>query len=232
MIDFHTHILHGIDDGSDCIETSLKMLKEEYKQGVERVVLTPHFYATKSIFSVFLAERENKFLQLKNFIEKEDDIPKLSLGAEVAFFAGMSDCEQLKKLCIADSEYILVEMPYAKWDKKTVNDVLRIGENLNLTVILAHINRYFCFKNGNMIKLLAENGINMQLNSECVFDKKMKKESYKLLSEQSISFIGSDCHNLNTRAPNLIKLKEAIVNDFGEEYFNEIDFFQKRIFED
>ncbi len=232
MVDFHTHILYGIDDGSKDIETSLKMLKEEFKQGVTRVVLTPHFYATRNSFPGFKSERNSKFNELKELIKNETAMPKLSLGAEVSYFSGMSRCEQLKELTIDNSDYILIEMPFAKWDEDTVKDVLKIGENLGLTVVLAHINRYFAHKNGKMIKLLAENGINMQLNSECLFDKKMKKESYKLLSMQYISFIGSDCHNLEGRAPNLVQLKDAIIKDFGQEFFNEINFSQEIIFRD
>ena len=232
MIDFHTHILHGIDDGSKDIETSLKMLKEEFKQGVTRVVLTPHFYASRNSFSGFLEERDRKFNELKERVKGEINLPKISLGAEVSCFSGISNCEQLKALAIDNTNYLLLEMPFAKWDKDTVKDVLKIGENLGLTVVLAHINRYFAHKNGKMIKLLAENGINMQLNSECLFDKKMKKESYKLLSSGHISFIGSDCHNLENRAPNLVQLKDALIQDFSQDGFNEINFSQQIIFED
>ena len=144
MIDFHTHILHGIDDGSKDIETSLKMLKEEFKQGVTRVVLTPHFYASRNSFSGFLEERDRKFNELKERVKGEINLPKISLGAEVSYFSGISNCEQLKELAIDNTNYLLLEMPFAKWDKDTVKDVLKIGENLGLTVVLAHINRYFC----------------------------------------------------------------------------------------
>ncbi len=232
MVDFHTHILHCIDDGSNSLETSLEMLREEHSQGVKRVVLTPHFYAYKSGFTAFLGERNKRFQELKNLVQSEKDLPKLSLGAEVEYFIGIDRCEQLKALTIDDTGYLLLEMPFAKWNKEVVKDVLRIGENLGINVILAHINRYFCFGNAKSINTLIDNGISLQLNSECILDKKMKKESFKLLSEQSVSFIGSDCHNLTTRAPNLIKLKQAVTENFGEEYFEELNSFQKAIFND
>jgi protein-tyrosine phosphatase len=232
IVDFHTHILHGIDDGSKDIETSLKMLKEEFKQGVTRVVLTPHFYASRNSFSAFKAEREKKINELREFIKNESAIPKISLGAEVSYFSGISSCEKLKDLTIDNSNYLLLEMPFAKWDNDTIEDVLKIGENLELNVILAHFNRYFMYNNGKNIRLLAEHGVKLQLNSECLFDKKTKKESYKLLSEQYISFIGSDCHNLENRAPNLVQLKDALIQDFSQDVFNEINFSQQIIFED
>ena len=43
MVDFHTHILPGIDDGSDSVECSIEMLKQEAEQGISHVVATPHF---------------------------------------------------------------------------------------------------------------------------------------------------------------------------------------------
>lgn len=232
MVDFHTHILHCIDDGSASIETSLKMLREEYSQGVKRVVLTPHFYAYRSGFSAFLAERNKKFQQLKDLVQNEKDMPKLSLGAEVEYFIGIDRCERIKELSIDDTGYLLLEMPFAKWNNEVVKDVLRIGENFGISVIIAHVNRYYYFGNAKAINTLIDNGISLQLNSECVFDKKMKKESLNLLSNQSISFIGSDCHNLDTRVPNLIKLKQFITENFGEEYFEELNDFQEGIFRD
>ena len=44
MIDIHTHILPGLDDGSSSIEESEKMLCMLSEQGVDTVVATPHFY--------------------------------------------------------------------------------------------------------------------------------------------------------------------------------------------
>lgn len=45
MIDFHTHILPGIDDGSRSVEMTMQMLNAETEQGVTGIVATPHFYA-------------------------------------------------------------------------------------------------------------------------------------------------------------------------------------------
>ena len=44
MVDIHTHILPGVDDGSRDIHTSLRMLLREQRDGVDKVILTPHFF--------------------------------------------------------------------------------------------------------------------------------------------------------------------------------------------
>lgn len=58
MIDFHTHILPGMDDGSQATHESLQMLTLESEQGAQEILLTPHFYAHfDKISSFFRAER-------------------------------------------------------------------------------------------------------------------------------------------------------------------------------
>ena len=87
MIDFHCHILPKMDDGSDSINTSLAMLREEHTQGVNRVVLTPHFYCEEESIEAFLQRRKKAFSALQTAISDHphaDDIPELCLGAEVA----------------------------------------------------------------------------------------------------------------------------------------------------
>ena len=59
IIDFHTHILPGIDDGSRDIDTSCRMLEMAAEQGVELIVATPHFYASRDRIEHFLEKREH-----------------------------------------------------------------------------------------------------------------------------------------------------------------------------
>ena len=70
MIDFHTHILPGIDDGSRDTEMSLAMLEAEMSQGVNTVVLTPHFYAHRRSIGHFLEKRQHALEKLQQALEK------------------------------------------------------------------------------------------------------------------------------------------------------------------
>ena len=56
-VDFHSHILPGMDDGAKTPEESLQMLRMERDQGVDTVVLTPHFYRDRERPEQFLARR-------------------------------------------------------------------------------------------------------------------------------------------------------------------------------
>ena len=90
MIDFHSHVLPGIDDGSSCEEESLDMLRIAKSQGVITMLATPHFYAQNNSVGHFLKDREKSFNKLKACTEymKDDPYPAIKLGAEVCYFDG------------------------------------------------------------------------------------------------------------------------------------------------
>ena len=100
MIDFHTHILPGIDDGSRDIEMTAKMLEMEREQGVTYIYATPHFYAHRRSVQSFLDRREGALLQVRELLARHPELPEISAGAEVYYFTGMGRAEQLPELCI------------------------------------------------------------------------------------------------------------------------------------
>ena len=58
MIDFHTHILPGLDDGAKTLDESIQLLKMEEEQGVDTIVLTPHYYHEREDLKSFLQRRQ------------------------------------------------------------------------------------------------------------------------------------------------------------------------------
>lgn len=72
MIDFHTHILPGMDDGSRDVHESLQALTLEDEQGVQEILLTPHFYAHIDKVSSFLERREHSFRKLTKALNEHD----------------------------------------------------------------------------------------------------------------------------------------------------------------
>ena len=80
--DIHSHILHGIDDGSKSIDDSINILKQAEEDGVTDIILTPH-YVYKSTFNCNNISKVNKF---KELIEKLKDLDvklNLYLGNEI-----------------------------------------------------------------------------------------------------------------------------------------------------
>ena len=108
-IDFHSHILPGIDDGAKNAETSLAMLSMAAAQHVDVMIATPHFYASHDRIERFLEKREVAWQKLQNAVaetETADAYPKLYTGAEVAFFDGISRADDIRKLTIAGTNKI------------------------------------------------------------------------------------------------------------------------------
>ena len=128
LVDFHTHILPCMDDGSDGVETSLKMLRFEREQSIDTVVVTPHFYPDNERPEQFLERRRKSWELLRGAVETDSELPDIMIGAEVRFFEGISDCEYLASLAIEGTDYILVEMPMTKWSERMLTELSEIGQ--------------------------------------------------------------------------------------------------------
>ena len=89
MIDFHCHVLMGIDDGSRNLESSVSMLEASKTQGVQRIVCTPHFDATKDRMEEFLINRDHAFQILQKWIDVSDAVDIRLYPAAEVFFLGL-----------------------------------------------------------------------------------------------------------------------------------------------
>ena len=222
MIDFHTHILPQVDDGSTSLQMSVALLKELKNQGVKKVVLTPHFYAYASSVEVFTERRENSkqalLLELKN---NPIDI-ELYLGCEVLYFEELWRIEELKQFCIAGTEYVLVEMPFAPWTENMVRGVEKIiGKGL--TPVVAHFERYMKYK-GNREKLyqLVEMGSLLQMNCKYINDFRTRRSAVKLIKSGAVFALGTDCHNLSDRAPNYSEAVNILKRKLSDYELNQL----------
>ena len=203
MYDIHTHILPGIDDGSRSVDMSLEMLKEEVRQGVKGIICTPHFYADSDTPREFWTRRQRAVESLAERIGEVENCPPIILGAEVHFYSGMSRSESLRNLTLGNTDYILVEMPFRHWNRSFVQEIRDIGNNLRLQVIIAHLNRYMDRDRDLLEELMFDTGALIQVNAEAFIDRSSRRKMTRLLKDGKIHFLGSDCHNMADRAPNL-----------------------------
>lgn len=204
VIDFHTHILPGIDDGSKTSEESVAMLRMEAQQGIEHVVLTPHFYAEKESLPHFLERRSRAIDSLHTAIEGLKDLPELSVGAEVRIFEGIGNAEFLSELSISGTKCILIEMPMPPWSENVLKELERIRHKRGLVPIIAHIDRYISpFRTRGIPETFASLPVLVQASGSFFINRTTRNLALKLLRENKIHLLGSDCHNLETRVPNL-----------------------------
>ena len=201
MIDFHTHILPGMDDGSKSVSESLEMLQLEARQGINLAVLTPHFYSSENSPDTFLRRRQRSWEKLSASLE--DGLPRLLLGAEVQYFEGIAQMENIRLLCIWGTRLLLLEMPFCSWDERMVQTVLTLQENGEVQPVLAHIDRYLSFR-GNSAQLdrLRRQGILMQMNVSAFNGFFSRRKAASMVRGGKLHFFGSDCHNNSTRKPN------------------------------
>ena len=201
MVDLHTHILPGVDDGSKSVEMSVAMLMEEKKQGIDQVVLTPHFYAQQNSPRDFLKRRTEAYHRLKPALPY--DAPELHLAAEVQYFEGICQIDDLGSLTFDGNGTLLLEMPFRPWPSWAIRDVMELSTRQDLQLILAHIERYSKYAPKDVWPMFREAGIRMQSNATFFLDWKTRRKALKMLSNKEIQFVASDCHNLTTRPPNL-----------------------------
>lgn len=206
MIDFHTHILPGMDDGSKSVEESIWLLQEETRQGVDTVMLTPHYYADENSPVDFLRRRYAAWKRLSEAWCRE--FPKVRLGAEVQYFEGICGIEDIRHLRIVGTNFLLLEMPFCRWTDRMIGDVLELNDQWQLQIVLAHIERYMAMQSPDLWARLRAYGVLMQSNVSFFGNWKTKGKALNMLANGEIHFLGTDCHNQKTRKPNWDLLPE------------------------
>jgi len=197
MIEAHIHVLPGIDDGSDSVETSNKMLEILRQQGIDHIIATPHFYAHREKdIETYLAKRQAAYDALGR-------PANIRLGAEVRIEQGVSKLPGIEKLAFEGSDLILMEFPYATFAPWMIEEIYNIADTYGLTPIIAHVHRYFDFFTMDQIRrVLSMSGVLFQANNEYLETHKEKKFIRGLLKDGYPMVFGSDAHNLGARRPN------------------------------
>ena len=212
MVDVHSHIMYGIDDGSESIETSLEILKDAYNNGVTDIFLTPH-YIENSRFNCNNKEKQKILNILKTKLKEEKISINLYIGNEV--FIDENILEHIKNNEIAtlnNSKYILVELPMGRM----YNNTKEILFNLIIegyTIVLAHPERYrYMQEDDKKLEELLSMGVLLQGNYRSLFGyygKDAKKTLKKFIKKKQISFLGSDIHKND--GYNLKKLEKIVL---------------------
>lgn len=173
---------------------SVKMLQILKGEGVDNILATPHFYPDSDDLDTFLARR-NTTLDALIKAKSGKDLPNVFPGCELYYTRGMADFESLAKLRIANTQYILIELPYGGFKADVLEDILNFSINYNLIPIFAHLERFGIFKGfKEAMRFVAEGNALAQVNVSSFFDKRLKKHAITLAKNNLISFVGSDFH--------------------------------------
>lgn len=219
LVETHCHIMPGVDDGAPDIETSLAMIEKLQRQGAKKIILTPHYYSDNISLDDFLRRRDKAFNELLR--ELSSGSPTLIPAAEVYISRYLFNNPNIDELKIAGSNYILIEHPFSSsFSENTYDRLMNMYCDYGAKPILAHIERYPALMD-DPYKL--EDYINMgcltQVNISSFVDshRSVKKKLIKLLNTGHIHLIGSDCHNLSSRAPEYENGIKEIIKKSGQE---------------
>lgn len=231
MVDFHTHILPSMDDGSQSIEQSAEMLRQMQKQGIKVVVATPHFDMRRESPSEFLARRQKAMDSIKEVIPEGICVVP---GAEVLHCGlPLHSIENLEQLCVGNSQYLLIESIVPDWTEEIYLDLQHLMMQQNITPVLAHIERYYYIgKNRKMIRRLSGEGAVLQMNADAFLKPQMSRKAFKILRKEIVRLLGSDCHNMNIRQPNLKEAVQKIVDIAGQEKIDTMMAYANKILSD
>lgn len=207
FVDIHAHVLPAVDDGAQSAEESLAMLEYAGGIGIDVMVATPHCYIKDAAgLEKFLAKRAAAY----SLIAAASPI-KIVLGAEVNMCADLARIEGIERLCIGDTNYMLVEMPYSLWREDTVENVYALTL-LGIRPIMAHIER---FTEQPHFGALLELPLLYQITADTLYDRFEKGRAAKLIESSLAQFIGSDTHNNGKRINTLEKAYAHIEKKMG-----------------
>lgn len=201
MIDMHSHILFGVDDGAKTLDDSLALIKEEIQKGVKKIILTPHLKKRHNNAGIDII-KEN-FMILKSAVSYEELEIELFLGCEVYLDYNYYDIIWKEPIItLADSDYILIEFSMTDIPKN-IPEICYEAKLKGFMPIIAHVERYdILYDNNQLIKDILNEGAHFQINASTVINKE-DRGSHKfvnyLLKNELVSFVASDVHNKDSR---------------------------------
>lgn len=210
-IDFHAHVLPGVDHGCLNVEMSKMQFQYAAAAGVDIVVSTSHFYPHLDTVHSFLQKRSKGFEMLRKI--ELPGMPEVLLAAEVLLCPNLDKLDELTELCVQGTDVILVEMPFSKvFDERLIETLLNIRDKRNMHVILAHVERYDYESMSEIINL----GFDAQINASSVCDLFKRKRCMNYVKNNSVVALGTDIHGTKDEYRKFNKAIKIIGSKYDE----------------
>ena len=193
--DIHSHFIPGIDDGSPDMETSISLIKKMQELGYSKVITTPHvmsdFYQNSSETILKRLADVRLELKLQNINMEIDAAAEYYIDFEFEQKIGKE-----KFLTFGDN-YILVELSFMQAPKNLFDAIFKLQLE-DYKVVLAHPERYRYYNQEDYDNLISR-GVLLQINLLSLieyYSTSIQKKTEKLIANNQVSFIGTDCHNM------------------------------------
>lgn len=220
MVDLHSHIIWGVDDGSKSREMTLNMLNLAIEGGTNKIVCTPHYMP--GYYEYTLDEIKKRQIDLKKLILEEGLDIETYIGQEVYYTNNILENYEKGYIgTINNSRYMLIEFDMRSFSSTEVLENLYELQLKGIVPIIAHPERYIKFiKKPSLINDFIKEGFLFQLNIGSLlghFGTEVKKLAESYLKNKVYSAIGSDGHRDEKRTTNMkegIKIIEKLDADY------------------
>lgn len=201
-IDFHSHILPGMDDGARNPVMSKEMVELLVSQGIDIIFATSHFRKHKDTVEDF-CEKRSFSLSLLNDVLDDEHLAKIRFGAEVAIERNLCEIEDLASLAYENTNCILLELPYRPYASWITEEITNISYEHGLIPVIAHVDRYTeIYSDDDYREIFSIDRAIFQVNNEGFLQKSSKALIKNMISEDLPFILGSDSHNMSDRMPN------------------------------
>lgn len=222
MIDIHTHVIYGVDDGAKTLEESIAIIKEEIKQGVTDIICTPHY--RKRMFEARSEKVLRHFEEVRAYVLNNKLPVNLYLGREIHYSHSIIEFISHGHLGgLNGSNDILMEFSYTEDE-----NIPEVAYNLKLKgfrMVVAHIERYQYIKDLDPLYELKDLGALIQINASTICGANGLREKKKVMTyikEGLVDFVASDIHykrrNFIEKAYKIVEKKFGI--EVADSLFN------------
>lgn len=212
MIDLHSHVLPGVDDGAKDLSESIAMLSDSFNQGVRVCAATPHCVLHKpSSLDDFIEKRSRGMKTLAPHLT--DEMPKVLTGAEVYLDNDINNYNNVEKLCLEGTDYIMLEFPVDKANPRWAEWIYNLNRK-GIKVLVAHVDRYMEWE-----KMMADfKGLDVkyQVNASRFLEFASGRLVKSLMAYGHDYIISSDMHNMTRRRCNMAKAYEKAKKKYGD----------------
>jgi tyrosine-protein phosphatase YwqE len=214
MVDVHSHLIPGIDDGSSSMEESLKMIATMSEMGYQKIITTPH--VMNDFYPNTTEDIRSRVKRLRAHVDAAGIDMEVDAAAEYYLDEYLLQMLQDKaELLTFGDGYLLFETSFLNEPAYLREGIFQIISN-GMKPVMAHPERYVFVQNRpEMLEDLLDRGLLLQINTISLsgyYSKAAKKLAELLIDEGSVSFLGTDCHNQ--------KYLEMMAKTIDQRYFD------------
>jgi protein-tyrosine phosphatase len=217
MIDLHTHVLPGLDDGAPDEATALAMCRLAAEDGIRILVATPHFDAALGVVDPAVIARAAAHLQHR--LAEERIELDLRFAAEVPL---SEDAVRLYETGVwpaydAGRRYVLLEVPPLRDGYRILRDMVFRLRLVGAVPVLAHPERLDMLADPESVEQLVRQGARLQITAGCLLSPPtpVQRRAVEWLRRGWVHAVSSDAHDLVRRPPRLSLARRWLTDAFG-----------------